>query len=122
MTNEPDYRAWVDRYIGAWGSNDRDEIGALFSDDASYFTTAFAEPWRGRNEIVDEWLARKDEPGAWTFRYEVVVATPDLGIVRGVTEYPKDGQTYHNLWEITLDSSGRCARFAEWWMLEPKAK
>ena len=118
----PDYAAWVERYVGAWRSNDPDEIGGLFSEDASYSHTAYAEPWRGRDEIVAEWLARKDEPGHWTFRWEVVGAIGDIGFVRGVTEYPTDGEEYHNLWEISLDSSGRCTRFVEWWMLRPLAK
>jgi uncharacterized protein (TIGR02246 family) len=43
---------WIARYERAWASNDPDEIGALFSDDASYFTAPFREPWRGRQQIV----------------------------------------------------------------------
>jgi SnoaL-like domain len=117
-----DYEAWVARYVGAWRSNDPDDIGGLFSDDATYSTTAFAEPWQGRDEIVAEWLARKDEPADWTFRYEVMGAIGDIGLVRGVTDYPKDEEEYHNLWEISLDSSGRCTRFLEWWMLKPTAR
>jgi ketosteroid isomerase-like protein len=117
----PDYAAWVERYLGAWRSNDPVEIGALFSDDATYSPTAFAEPWQGRDGIVAEWLARKDESGDWNFRYEVIVATSDIGIVRGVTNYPGDGEEYHNLWEISLNSSGACTRFVEWWMLRPQA-
>ena len=49
--------------------------------------------------------------------YAVISATEEIGFVRGVTGYPKDGEEYHNLWEISLDTSGRCIRFVEWWML-----
>jgi ketosteroid isomerase-like protein len=119
VTSGPDYAAWVERYIGAWNSNDPDEIGALFADDAAYSPTSYAKPWQGRDEIVAQWLARKDEPGAWTFSYEVIGAVGEIGFLRGVTDYPSDEEEYHNLWEITLDSSGRCTRFVEWWMLRP---
>ncbi len=37
MTNEI-VTAWVHGYIGAWESNDPAQIGALFTDDASYLT------------------------------------------------------------------------------------
>jgi len=67
---------WVERYIKVWNSNDPQEIGDLFTDDATYFTSPFAEPWRGRAEIVREWLARKDTPGSFTFRYEVLATDP----------------------------------------------
>ncbi|HWL33579.1 MAG TPA: hypothetical protein VNP89_08230 [Gaiellaceae bacterium] len=54
---------WVASYERAWASNDAGEIGALFTDDALYLTAPFRDPWRGRQQIVDGWLDRKDEPG-----------------------------------------------------------
>ena len=48
---------WMDAYRDAWISNDPAEIGALFTDDAVYSIDAFAEPWRGREEIVRRWTA-----------------------------------------------------------------
>ena len=82
------FAAWVERYLVAWDSNDPDDIAALFSEDALYFTLPMREPWRGRKTIVREWLDRKDESGDWwTFKYEVIARDGDLGIVRGVTEY-----------------------------------
>ena len=44
---------WIERYIGAWNSNDPDEIGALFTDDALYYTEPFTPPWRGCAEIIE---------------------------------------------------------------------
>ena len=55
--------AWVDGYVRAWNSNDPAAIGALFSEDAAYYTEPYRAPWRGREEIVRQWLDRKDEPG-----------------------------------------------------------
>lgn len=114
------YREWVERYISAWNSNDPTEIAALFAPRAEYFTEPFAEPWRGVDGIVRSWLGRKDEPGDSTFRYRVLTATPDLGIVRGLTFYESQSTEYHNLWEITLDEEERCTRFVEWWMQQKR--
>ena len=112
-----DVAAWVDRYVEAWGSNAPDEIGALFTDDARYYTAPHREPWTGREAIVREWLGRKDEPGEWGFRYEVLGVDGSTGFVRGWTTALKDDPPEcSNLWVIRLDEDGRCTEFIEWWM------
>ena len=108
---------WLAGYERAWASNDPDEIRALFTPDALYYTAPFREPWRGRQEIVDGWLERKDEPGGWTFEWQPLVETPELAIVTGTTTYSGAEGTYSNLWVIRLNEDGRCSEFTEWWML-----
>ncbi len=94
--NMDDVEAWVDGYLRAWESNDPKDVGALFTEDAHYFTAPHREPWSGREAIVREWLGRKDEPGEWEFRYEPLALAGDLAFVRGWTTY-KDGSDYDNL-------------------------
>jgi ketosteroid isomerase-like protein len=110
-----DVEAWIDEYVRAWTTNDPSDIGRLFTDDAVYYTAPFREPWTGRDAIVDGWLDRKDEPGAWKFGWEVLAIAGDLAFVQGQTEYPPEGETYSNLWVIRL-RDGRCSEFTEWWM------
>src|SRR5207237_2304393 len=78
---DPRLTAWVDGYVRAWNSNDPQDIGALFADDATYRTEPFSEPWRGRAEIVERWLERKDEPGNSEFAWKPLAATDDVAIV-----------------------------------------
>jgi ketosteroid isomerase-like protein len=118
MTNEA-VEAWVRGYVHAWETNDPAAIGALFTEDAAYYTAPYAEPWCGREAIVAEWLGRKDEPGDHEFRFEVLAVADGLGFVRGWTRYLSPPQEYANLWVIRLDSDGRCAEFTEWWMQCP---
>jgi uncharacterized protein (TIGR02246 family) len=113
---------WMAGYERAWASNDPDQIGALFTDDALYFTTPFREPWRGRQEIVDGWIDRKDEPGDWTFTWQPLVDTPELAIITGTTTYREPPLTYSNLWVLRLGDDGRCSEFTEWWMLHETAE
>lgn len=115
MTGD-DVSGWVQRYRGAWESNDPSEIGALFSDDARYFTEPYAEAWVGREAIVRGWLAQRDEPGTTEFEYELLAIQGDLGIVKGSTVYREPSREYANLWEIRLTSDGLCTEFTEWWM------
>jgi hypothetical protein len=116
---DPRLTAWVDAYVRAWNSNDPQDIGALFADDATYRTEPFAEPWSGRAEIVERWLERKDEPGNSEFVWKPLAAAEDVAIVEGTTRYREPPDTYSNLWVIRLDADGRSREFTEWWMKHP---
>jgi hypothetical protein len=107
---------WVDRYRVAWETNNPGDIGALFTDDARYYTEPFAEPWQGRDTIVARWLEGRDEPGTTEWSFEVIGSDGDLGFIQGRTFYKTEPpRTYSNLWVIRLDGE-RCAEFTEWWM------
>jgi hypothetical protein len=108
---------WVEAYRRAWESNAPPEIGALFTDDALYYTEPHAEPWRGRAGIVEGWLARRDEPGDATFEWQPLVETDELGVVTASTTYST--VSYRNLWVIRFGPDGRCSEFTEWFMALP---
>jgi ketosteroid isomerase-like protein len=107
--------SWLQRYVKAWESNDPADIAALFTNDARYFTSPHRDPWVGPDTIAAGWIDRKDDPGTWTFRWEVLGMDGDLSFVRGWTTYTNDPD-YSNLWVIRLSADGRCSEFIEWWM------
>lgn len=114
-----DVQRWIDAYVAAWRSNDRDEIAGLFTTDAAYYTAPYREPWRGHDGIVNGWLDRKDIQGTWSFRYEVLGVDGATAFVRGWTGYRPPLPNYANLWVITFDRDGRASEFVEWFMEEP---
>jgi uncharacterized protein (TIGR02246 family) len=114
--NRSDVSSWVDRYIRAWNTNDANEIGELFTEDAVYLTGPFDAPWEGRQWIVDQWLEERDEPGTTSFSYEVIAVDGDLGVVQGRATYVDPPVVYGNLWLIRLAADGRCSHFTEYWM------
>ena len=116
MTDLDAVTGWIEGYIRAWHSNDPAEIGELFAENAAYYTEPHREPWRGRDTIVEQWLAREDGRD-WSFTWFPVTVGPDLSIVQGVTTYP--GKVFSNLWLIRLDQVGQCREFTEWWMEQP---
>jgi uncharacterized protein (TIGR02246 family) len=119
MTSLAAVTAWVQHYRRAWESNDPDDVGDLFADDAAYFTEPYAEPWLGRQRIVAEWLKRKDEPGTTRFEWRPVVVTDQVAIVEATTHYPD--KVFSNLWVLRLDHAGQARHFTEWWMEHPHA-
>lgn len=122
MTNLDAVTAWVGNYRTAWDANDPADIGKLFAEDAAYFTEPYAKPWLGRDTIVAKWLARRDDPGTFTFAWHPVIVTDELAIIEATTTYtaPKPA-VYRNLWVLRLDISGQARQFTEWWMAEPDA-
>jgi SnoaL-like domain len=114
--DEPSVASWIERYVGAWETNDSAEIGDLFAEHGRYYPRPDGEPWRGRAGIIDNWLARKDEPGTWAFRNQILALAGDLAFVRGWTHYTDPATDYSNLWVIRFDADGRCLEFTEWWM------
>jgi hypothetical protein len=108
--------AWLEGYVRAWESNRPEDIAALFTEDARYFTAPYRDPWVGREGVIEGWLGRREEPGTWSFRWEIRAVCNGVGFVHGWTSYPQEEHDYRNLWEITLDDEGRCSEFIEWWM------
>lgn len=111
-----DVEKWVRGYRQAWLSNDPRDIRSLFVEDAVYYSEPYAQPQRGLQAIVEDWLARKDEPDDTTFEFGVLATTNDLAFVRGLTTYKEPPRTYYNLWVIRLNRAGECTEFTEWWM------
>jgi ketosteroid isomerase-like protein len=116
MSNRTDN--WIAGYRAAWESNDVEDIRALFTDDATYLTAPFREPWTGSDGIVSGWLEARDEPGAAAFSWELLGESGDRAFVQGKTEY-RDAETYSNLWVIDFAEDGRASAFTEWWMEHP---
>ena len=109
----------MDDYVKAWTTNDRGDIEALFTSDATYATAPYREPAAGRDAIVAQWLETRDDPDVWDFRYEPLALAGDLAFVRGWTRYTDETpRTYHNLWVIRLVDGGRASEFTEWFMKE----
>ncbi len=115
--------AWLDRYVEAWLSNDPEQIGALFTDDAEYRYHPFDQPVRGRDAIVASWLEEPDEPGTWRASYEPFAVDGDAAVAVGSSTYlAADGSVdriYHNAYLMRFAADGRCRSFTEWFILEP---
>ncbi|MCE3294241.1 MAG: hypothetical protein K0Q84_3178 [Arthrobacter sp.] len=110
-------RQWMEKYIAAWETNEPEDIRALFTEDAVYATRPYdPDAWRGREQIVERWIASADEPEDWRFEWSVLGSDGDLAFVQGRTTYLDDRPSYENLWVIRLAPDGRASAFTEWFM------
>lgn len=118
-----DVTRWLERYVAAWKSGDRGEIGDLFSEDVSYRYHPYDEPLGGRDAVVDSWLEEPDAPGSFDASYECFAVDGDAAVAVGTSTYrDPDGtvsRVYHNVFLLRFVRDGRCSDFTELFMKRP---
>jgi ketosteroid isomerase-like protein len=130
--DKTDVDRWLEAYVRAWKSYDRDEIAALFADDVLYRYHPHDNPIAGRDAVVESWLGEgdhagassRDEPGTYEATYRTVAVDGDVAVATGSSSYssapggPVD-RTYDNCFVMRFDSEGRCREFTEWYVKRP---
>jgi ketosteroid isomerase-like protein len=110
------FAEWVTAYERAWRTAGTDQLAELFTPDATYLTTPFADPVRGLDAIAELWEAEREGPDEeFTLAGEIVAADGSTGVVRLEVHYGEPhNRTYRDLWIVCLDGDGRCFHFEEW--------
>jgi ketosteroid isomerase-like protein len=125
--------SWLQAYVEAWKTYDRDQIGALFSEDVQYRYHPYDDPIRGRDAVVESWLGESEEPGASTrdqegtydASYRAVAVDGDVAVATGSSSYTSEPggeveRVFDNCFVMRFDSAGRCREFSEWFMERPR--
>jgi hypothetical protein len=114
MTRD-DVNAWLARYIDAWRTYQPDAIGDLFSEAAEYRYRPWDEPLGGRQAIVSDWLANRDEPDTYSADYTAWAVDGDRAVATGTSTYDGSAgrRAFHNVFLLTFDADGRCREFTE---------
>lgn len=123
---------WLDRYVDAWLSYDRDDISSLFADDVSYRYHPYDEPITGREAVVASWLGETesedastlDAPGTYEATYSPVAVDGDTVVATGRSRYRDEPggpvvRTFENCFVMRFDSEGRCREFTEYYLQRP---
>ncbi|WP_423464625.1 nuclear transport factor 2 family protein [Promicromonospora sp. MS192] len=106
---------WVRDYERLWRTPGTERLADLFSADASYLTSPWAEPIVGLPALREFWDAHRDGPDeAFTMTSEVVAVDGPTAVVRVAVEYEAPDGSWRDLWLLTFDGAGRCAAFEEW--------
>jgi ketosteroid isomerase-like protein len=125
-------QAWLDRYIAAWLSYDRDDISGLFTEDVVYRYHPYNEPIVGRDAVVASWLGEsssddvsdRDAPGTYEAEYSPVAVDGDTVVAVGTSRYREQPggpivRVYENCFIVRFDGEGRCREFTEYYMRRP---
>jgi ketosteroid isomerase-like protein len=132
MTERADVDRWLEAYIAAWKSYDRDQIAALFSAEVEYRYHPYDEPIRGREAVVEAWLdegehegaSSRDAEGTFDASYRAIAVDGEVAVATGSSTYTKHpggpvDTVYDNCFVIRFDADGRCREFTEWFVKRP---
>jgi ketosteroid isomerase-like protein len=123
---------WLDRYVAAWLSYDRDAIADLFSEDVCYRYHPYDEPIVGREAVVASWLGEggsddastRDQPGTYDASYAPIAVDGDVVVATGTSSYRDEPggpvtRVYENCYVIRFDGEGCCHAFTEYYLKRP---
>lgn len=111
---------WAERYARAWEEADDNAVGALFTEDATYRSDPFKEPYKGRDGIRRYWR----EVTATQANVEVAVgrtlAIESRALVEWWTQMDSGGTpvTLPGALILDFDERGLCRALREYWNLE----
>src|SRR5262245_19529051 len=120
---------WLDRYVHAWLTYERDEVADLFSADVTYRYHPYDEPVVGRDAVVASWLGEsseagastRDRPGTYEASYAPVAVDGDVVVATGTSSYREQPggpvvRVFHNCFVMRFGPDGRCREFTEYYM------
>lgn len=122
---------WLEAYVAAWKSYERDEIAALFSDDVVCRYHPWDEPIHGREAVVSSWLGEgayeawdRDDEGTYDGSYRPFAIEGDVVVAVGTSTYTERPggpvcAVYDNCFLLRFDPEGRCRELTELFMKRP---
>lgn len=116
---------WLDGYEAAWEMRDASSAAALFSEDAEYYETPFAEPFVGREGIGAYWSDVTADQRDIDFRSEAIAVEGDVGVARWTATFTsvQSGAPVEldGVFVLEFDAEGLCTELREWWFVRPTA-
>jgi ketosteroid isomerase-like protein len=111
-------RDWLGRYGAAWESLDSAAAASLFTDDARYHETPFADPFVGKEGVREYWERVTADQSDVDFTYEVVGMLGDKGVALWNTKLTalSTGSRVELDGVFVLELEGDlCRVLREWW-------
>jgi ketosteroid isomerase-like protein len=104
---------WVTEYERAWRDGDLVGVTRLFTEDARYLVSPYAEPRVGHDQIQAFW--QDDEGRTFSVSADPVAVEGRDAVVRLEVRYETPRlQEYRDLWLLRFTDDGRVEHFEEW--------
>jgi hypothetical protein len=125
VTDRAAVSRWLAGYEAAWRAPGTGSLDELFTRDATYLHSPYADPVTGLDAIKRMWDEERDGPDeVFTLATDILAVDGPTAVVRAEVCYGEPPrQQYRDLWVIRLGGDGRCAWFEEWpyWPERPYA-
>lgn len=111
--------SWLEAYGRAWETGQG--FAALFTDDAVYSESPFAEPMVGTEAIAAYAGLMEQHQGEVSFTFEIVSVDPPVALFNAAyTNTANDEPTrLDGVFLLSFDEEGRCSSLREWWHADP---
>jgi len=124
MPTVDEFSHWLEGYRQAFIAFDAEAAGELFSEDATYQDSPYADPVVGRVAIAAYWRMVAELMTDVEIECEVVAVSGDVGVahLRDALTRVSSGTRarYDGIFVVRFDRDGRSIDFREWWVQEPR--
>ena len=119
-----DVRDWAYRYARAWETRDAEAAAALFTEDATYRSSPFEEPYRGRDGVRRYWSEVTSTQENVEVAIGRMLVDGNQALVEWWTQMENGGTpvTLPGSLLLDFDDSGLCQALREYWNLEIGAR
>jgi hypothetical protein len=110
------FAAWIEGYERCWRSEGTQRLRELFTEEARYRHSPYADPIIGLDAIALDWEQEREGPDeVFTMGAEIIAVEGDTGVARITVRYGEPvEQEYVDLWLVQFGDDGRCTAFEEW--------
>ena len=117
--NVTDLEQWLRAYGEAWEKRDAEGVCRIFADDALYFETPFAEPFRGHAGIKSYWSSVTADQRNIHFESRAIGILGSTAVAQWSAKFElaSNGATVelNGVFLLEFDDRGRCTTLREWW-------
>ncbi len=115
---------WLDAYEKAWEDRDGAAAAALFTEDARYYETPYAEPFEGQGAIGEYWERVTADQRDIDFQWAVISEGPGIGVAHWTATFSLASNDatvdLDGVFVLQFDERGRCKVLREWWHARPE--
>ena len=116
MTDRAAVGRWLSGYERAWRAPGTAGLAGLFTEDAQYLVSPYAEPAAGLAAIGQLWERERESPDeVFTLSTGILAVDGPVAVIRAEVRYgdPVEHE-YRDLWVLRFAPDGRVAEFEEW--------
>jgi ketosteroid isomerase-like protein len=119
LVDSEDLARWLAAYGSAWEGKDAALVATLFTEDATYQETPYAEPFRGRAEISNYWASVTADQENIEFDFAVLSVGGNTGVAEWSARFRSiSGDVpveLNGVFVLEFADADQVSSLREWW-------